>query len=69
MTEHNFTSALDDLDRRHDELLVELEELNRQIESILTALKPASPATVEMPALVDCSQQPKSKPRAQRHAQ
>ena len=69
MTEIDRSFALDDLDRRHDELLVELDDLNIQIESVLTALKPLSPPPVEMAALVDRPQKPQSQRRAQRHAQ
>ena len=53
MIEIDRTAALDELDRRHDELLAELDALNGQIELVLTALKPPSPPSVEMAALVD----------------
>jgi hypothetical protein len=69
MTEIDRTVALDELDRRHDEALVELGALNRQIELVLTALRPASPPPVEMPAFVDRPQKPQPQRRAQRYAQ
>jgi hypothetical protein len=68
MTEIDFGNLLDDLDRRHDEILSELDALNQQVESVLTALKPASAAAVQVAALVDRPQQPQAKRRTQRHA-
>jgi hypothetical protein len=47
MIEIDRTAALDELDRRHDDLLAELDALNGQIESVLTALKPASPPSAD----------------------
>ena len=48
MTYAEHTRALQDLDRRHDEILAELEDLNSQIEEALAACSSASP-----PASVD----------------
>jgi hypothetical protein len=69
MIEIDRTAALDELERRHDELLAELDALNGQIESVLTTLKPPSPPPVEMAALVDRPQKPQPQRRAQRYAQ
>jgi hypothetical protein len=68
MTEIDFGNLLDDLDQRHDEVLSELDALSQQVESVLTALKPASAAAVQVPAFVDRPQKPQAKRRAQRHA-
>jgi hypothetical protein len=68
MTEIDLGNLLDNLDHRHDEVLVELDALIEQVSSVLLALKPQSAATVQVPALVDRPQQPQAKRRAQRHA-
>jgi hypothetical protein len=69
MTEIDRANVLQDLDLRHDELLAELEALNREVEAALGALKPSSAPPVQMAALVDRPQQPQTKRRAQRCAQ
>jgi hypothetical protein len=51
MTEQDRAAALCDLDRRHDELLDELETLNEQIERALAAFRPAA-APEAAPAVI-----------------
>lgn len=69
MTEIDLGNLLEGLDRRHDEILVELDALNERVATVLLALKPQSAAAVQMPAFVDRPQQPQAKRRAKRHAQ
>jgi hypothetical protein len=68
MTEIDRANRIDDLDRRHDELLAELESLGREVEAVLRVHRPPSPP-VEMAAFVDGPQQPQAKRRAKRHAE
>jgi hypothetical protein len=80
MTETDRITMLEDLDRRHDELLGELDALARQIESTLGAANPAArrsaPSSrprgglappIQMPALINRPQEPQPKRRAKRH--
>jgi hypothetical protein len=69
MTEIDRANVLQDLDLRHDELLAELEALNGEVEAALGALRPPSAPPVQMAALVDRTEQPQTKRRAQRYAQ
>jgi hypothetical protein len=49
MTETDRSNALHDLDARHDDLLAELEALDREVQQAIAAIRP--PASPPAPAL------------------
>jgi len=53
MTETDSTAMLHDLDRRHDDLLAQLEALEKQVELALSVLRPAASSGSKSDAISD----------------